>query len=265
MTVIRTTRESAGPRTWKGLVLAALSLLAAFLWPQEGGVAQSLRGSTASLDRQERSAAQHDFTYLGSPSQVEQFVKAGYLVQVRPNRDFDLHGVSYPFARPETRTFILRLSGQYRRACGEKLVVTSLTRPLSRQPQNASSRSVHPTGMAIDIRRSNTRSCRAWLENVLLSLEATGVLEATRESYPPHYHVAVFPNPYSRYVENLTTRRAETRVASSDVLEYRVRRGDSLWEIAQAHGVTVDQLKAENHLAGSRIYAGQLLKVPGTR
>jgi hypothetical protein len=227
--------------------------------------AQSLRGSSASLDRQARAARNHDFTYIESPGQLERFVRAGYLVQVRPNRDFDLHAVSYPFARPETRTFILRLSSQYRRACGEKLVVTSMTRPLSRQPRNASDRSVHPTGMAIDIRRSNSRACRSWLEDVLLSLEKSGILEATRESYPPHYHIAIFPEPYARYVENITSRQANTRMASSDVLEYRVRRGDSLWDIAQSHGTTVNRLRQENNLRGSRIYAGQLLKVPVTR
>jgi hypothetical protein len=227
--------------------------------------AQSLRGSSASLDRQARAARTHDFTYIESPGQLERFVNAGYLVQVRPNRDFDLHGVSYPYTRPETKTFILRLSSQYRRACGEKLVVTSMTRPLSRQPRNASDRSVHPTGMAIDVRRSNSRACRSWLEDVLLSLEASGVLEATRESYPPHYHIAVFPQPYARYVENITSRQAATRMASADVLEYRVRRGDSLWDIAKSHGTTVDRLRQENNLRGSRIYAGQLLKVPVTR
>ena len=226
---------------------------------------QSLRGSAASLDRQERSASAHDFTYLRSPTQVESFVKAGYLVQVRPNRDFDLHGVSYPFARPEVRTFVLRLSSQYRRACGEKLVVTSLTRPLSRQPRNASDRSVHPTGMAVDIRRSNTWSCRSWLEGVLLSLEGSGVLEATRESYPPHYHIAVYPQPYARYVEAQNSPAAQTRKASAEIAEYRVRNGDSLWVIAKAHGTTVDRLKQENNLRGSRIYAGQLLKVPSSR
>lgn len=249
--------ESSLPRAVL-LMMVVMSLLQ----PSDGN-AQSLRGSSASLDRQERAAGQHDFTYIRDPNQLERFVRAGYLVQVRPNRDFTLHGVSYPFARPETRTFILRLSSQYRRACGEKLVVTSLTRPQSRQPRNASSRSVHPTGMAIDIRRSNSRACRSWLESVLLSLEGSGVLEATRESYPPHYHIAVFPKPYARYVESLAARRAETRMASAgDVLEYRVRRGDSLWEIAQSHGVSVDRLKRENNLTGSRIYAGQLLKVP---
>lgn len=226
---------------------------------------QSLRGSPSSLDRQERAAQAHDFTYLQSPAQVESFVKAGYLVQVRPNRDFGLHGVSYPFARPEVRTFVLRLSSQYRRACGEQLVVTSLTRPLSRQPQNASDRSVHPTGMALDIRRSNNRSCRSWLEGVLLSLEGSGVLEATRESYPPHYHIAVYPQPYARYVEAQNSPAAQTRMASAEIEQYRVRNGDSLWDIAKAHGTTVDRLKQENNLRGSRIYAGQLLKVPTTR
>jgi len=240
-------------------LVATLSLL-----PQDIQ-GQSLRGSTASLDRQERAAQAHDFTYLESPGQLERFVQAGYLVQVRANRDFDLHGVSYPFVRPETRTFILRLSSQYRRACGEKLVVTSMARPLSRQPRNASSRSVHPTGMAVDIRRSNSRACRNWVESVLLSLEATGVLEATREYYPPHYHIALFPQPYTRYVADLSTRQAETRVASADVVDYRVRNGDSLWNIARSHGTSVDRLMQENDLKGSRIYAGQLLRVPVTR
>jgi LysM repeat protein len=119
--------------------------------------------------------------------------------------------------------------------------------------------------MAIDVRRSSSRACRSWLESVLLSLELTGVLEATRENYPPHYHIAVFPQPYARYVANQAAPQAQTRVASAGVLDYRVRNGDSLWDIAQSHGTTVDRLKQENNLTGSRIYSGQLLKVPVTR
>ena len=98
------------------------------------------------------------------------------------------------------KTFIERLSEQYRAACGERLVVTSLTRPITRQPPNASVISVHPTGMAADLRRSDSSGCRQWLETVLLDLEGKGVIEATREQYPPHYHVAVFPNPYLQYL-----------------------------------------------------------------
>jgi len=243
-------------------MVRTLLLVVGFLVAHTGGLeGQSLRGSARSVDYQFRVAQDHDFTFIKNPAQVERFVEAGYLVRVRSNRNFELHAVSYPFARPETRTFILRLSEQYRRACGEKLVVTSLTRPLSRQPWNASSRSVHPTGMAVDIRRSNSRACRSWLERVLISLEKTGVLEATREYRPPHYHVALFPKPYARYVERLT-RQADTRIASVDVLDYRVRRGDSLWDIARSHGTTVDRLKEANDLRGSQIYAGQTIRVP---
>lgn len=247
-----------------GAVVLALFLAAALLSIPRPLQAQSLRGSTRSVDLQFRVALDHDFTFLQSPGQVERFVESGYLVRVRANRYFELRGVSYPYARPETRTFILRLSEQYLRACGEKLVVTSLTRPLSRQPNNASSRSVHPTGMAVDIRRTNNMTCRSWLESVLLSLEGAGVLEATRESRPPHYHVALFPQPYARYVENLSS-ETNTRVASADVQAYQVRRGDSLWDIARSHGTTVDRLKEENDLRGSRIYAGQVLKIPAGR
>ncbi len=257
--------ELSPSRVAHGLILLGLGLVGSLAPPPGVILAQSLRGSSASLDRQEHAARVHDFTYLESANQVERFVKAGYLAQVRPNRDFTLHGVSYPFVRPEARTFILRLSSQYRRACGEKLVVTSLTRPLSRQPRNASPRSVHPTGMAIDVRRSNSRACRSWLENVLLSLEKAGVLEATRESYPPHYHIAVYPQPYARYVDQLTSRQADSRMASADGESYTVRAGDSLWEIAQTHGTTVDRIKQENNLRGSRIYAGQRLRLPATR
>lgn len=225
--------------------------------------AQSLRGSPASLDRQNRIAHEHDFTYISTGKRVLYFAQKGWLVRVRPNRDFELHAVSFPYARPDVVTFLHRLAAQYRGACGEKLVVTSLTRPTSRQPRNASERSVHPTGMAVDLRYSHNRRCRVWLEDVLLQLEKTGVIEATREHYPAHYHVAVFPKEYHRYVAALTDRQA-TRVASQplDRTRYKVRSGDSLWTIARAHGLSVDELKALNDLKGSRIYAGQTLELP---
>lgn len=247
-------------------VLAAFALAALGATP---AVAQSLRGSSSSLDIQNRIAREHDFTYIRTSSQVRRFVAAGYLVPVRSNADFDLHAVSFPYARPQVELFIRRLANQYRRACGEKLVVTSLTRPTSRQPRNASDRSVHPTGMAIDLRRSNDRNCRAWLEDVLLNLERAGLLEATRERYPPHYHVALFPRQYERYVQRLASRAdaprraaAEARKVSAETTQYRVRRGDSLWTIARRHGLSVDEIRSSNDLRSSRIYAGQLLKLP---
>lgn len=234
--------------------------------------AQSLRGSPASLDLQNRVAHQHDFTYLSNPAQVKKFVDLNLLVPVPGNSSYRLHAVSFPYARPEAKLFIERLAAQYRNACGEKLVVTSLTRPRNRQPRNASSRSVHPTGMAIDLRRSRKASCRSWLERTLLSLENQGVLEATRENYPPHYHVTVFPAPYEQYVATLIKRAAspQVRLAAADtdaVAEttsdsYEVSSGDTLWGIARRAGVSVAELKAMNGLVSGDIYAGQVIAVP---
>jgi hypothetical protein len=234
--------------------IAALILLLAV--PVDG---QSLRGSLNSVTRQYRTAQQHDFTFLTSGPRIDAFVEKGYLIRIPGDANYSLANVSYPFARPEVKLFVERLAAQYRAACGERLVVTSLTRPRNRQPSNASRRSVHPTGMAVDIRRSNQRSCRAWIEKTLLSLESQGVLEATRERWPPHYHVAVFPQPYAQYVASLTDRALPQ---PADIIHYEVRRGDSLWSIARNYGVDVDSLKEVNDLAGSAIYAGQTLRIP---
>lgn len=219
--------------------------------------AQSLRGSSSSMGRQARSAAEHDYTYLRNPAHVRTFVKRGWLVPVHSNADFMLAGVSFPYARPEVRTFIRRLGQQYRRACGERLVVTSLTRPKSHQPSNASRRSVHPTGMALDLRRSGNSKCRRWLESVLLSLERKRLLEATYERRPPHYHVALFPKPYARYVARLQAGGERLRI-------HRVARGDTLWTIARRYGTTVGDIKSANALRSNRIHPGQTLRVPSS-
>lgn len=232
-----------------------LILLVAWTTPASG---QSLRGSSKSLDLQNRVAEEHDFTYIDTPERVGYFASQGWLVRVSPNRDFQMYAVSFPFARPEVALFIERLSRQYMAACGEQLVITSLTRPTERQPRNASDRSVHPTGMAVDLRYSGNRNCRLWLERVLGDLEQTRVLEATRERYPPHYHIAIFPNQYAGYVEILQRRT----VSRSAEISYTVRSGDSLWTIARRHQTTVDELRQANGLHGSMIYAGQILEVP---
>ena len=242
-----------------------MSLLAGFLIFLAPGIGpvhgQALRGSEASVNRAYVRAEDHDFTFLQTAAQVQRFVEAGYLVRIRNDRDFVLHDVSFPYGRPEVKLFIERLGGQYHRACGEELVVTSLTRPLSEQPRNASIFSVHPTGMAVDFRTSMNSVCRLWLESTLLYLETAGVLEATRERRPSHFHVAVFPKPYADYVSDiLASAGAGDRLAAA--ARYMVRDGDSLWTIARRHGTTVPRLQAANDIRGSRIYAGQVLTVP---
>ena len=180
--------------------------------------AQSLRGSRTSMRKQNSVAQNQDYTFLETSADVWDFVEKGLLVPLNGNSNYKVEDASYPYARPAVKLFVERLAQQYRPECGEKLVVTSLTRPLSRQPANASDLSVHPAGMAVDLRRSKKASCRRWLERTLASLEGKGVLEATRERTPPHYHVAIYPSSYNRYVAELsgTTEAKVAQATSSD-------------------------------------------------
>ncbi len=244
---------------WVGRSVAGFGLFMTVL--AAPAAAQSLRGSPATVERQNLAALTHDFTFLRDAAHVRRFVEAGYLVPVTSNPAYSVKRISFPYARPEVELFLSRLGRQYREACGETLVVTSLTRPTTRQPWNASPRSVHPTGMAVDLRRSTNRSCREWLESVLLHLEGEGVIEAVRERRPPHYHVAVFPQPYAEYVDGLKASGQGTPGSRTAEAGYRVRPGDSLWTIARAHGLTLGELREANDLRGNRIHPGQLLRL----
>ena len=229
--------------------------------------AQSLAGSKASMVRQSRVAKQHDYSFLRTSSQVREFARRGLLVRLSGNSNYRVADVSFPYARPQVKTFVERLAEQYRDSCGERLVITSLTRPTTRQPRNASPLSVHPTGMALDLRRSGRPACRAFLEKTLLTLEGRDVLEATKENHPPHYHVSLFPEPYMRYLASKGEGEKPSSAGEGEVslAKYRVRGGDSLWDIAKRHGTSVDRLKRANGMSSSRLKPGQMLEIPQSR
>lgn len=159
----------------------------------------TLRGSHASMERQNRIARDEMFAFLRTNRDVARFADAGMLVPVPGNQDYVVLA-EWPYARPVVRDFVALLAREYREACGEQLVVTSLTRPTTRQPGNASPLSVHPAGMAADLRVSGRTQCVKWLGAELLRLEAASLLDATREYHPPHFHVAVFPEAFNGYL-----------------------------------------------------------------
>ena len=181
---------------WIASVTASVALLQAM---PAMAAAQSLRGSQGSIDRMYRQARTERLSFFETPASVRRQVAAGRLVRLVPGEGFTVHRVAYPFVRPATRTFVQRLGAQYRAACGERLVVTSAVRPATRQPANSAARSVHPTGMAVDLRKPKDPRCLRWLRTVLLDLERADLIEATEEYAPPHFHVAVFPTAYRRY------------------------------------------------------------------
>ena len=252
----------ARTQRWGRHIVVVIAVACVFLLCSDAA-AQSLRGSGASLDRQNRQAVHHDYSYLGNASEVQRFVEAGLLVPVYETADYWLKQVSFPVARPAVKLFIQRLGSQYRAACGERLVVTSLTRPVANQPSNASRRSVHPTGMALDLRRPYPGPCRTWLEDTLLFLEGQGMLEATRETNPAHYHIALYSEPYLAYVSRLTTRPVEEIVSLVNTeATYRVKRRDTLWDISRRYETTPEAIQRANGLRTADIYPGQLLKIP---
>lgn len=176
-------------------------LLAPLAW---ANVPTTLRGSKGSMIRQNDVATDMGYAFVETATDLPALVDSGAVVPLVGNADYEvLDDVAYPYARPEVRLFIERLAAQYHEGTGEKLVVTSLLRPSDEQPSNAHALSVHPAGIAVDLRVSKRAASQRWLEEVLLSLERKGVLDVTREHRPPHYHVAVFPEAYRSYLEGV--------------------------------------------------------------
>ena len=253
----RSARSSTDRYRLARLAVVASSLVLALLFwlgsPTLSG-AQNLQATASSMALQKKQAERHGFEFFNTPEDVYQAVEGGYLTAVEGNEHFVLKEVSFPFTRPEVKSFVELLAEKYHAACGEELVVTSLTRPKNRQPRNASKQSVHQAGMAIDMRRSWNRSCRRWMADMLLTLEVNGVLDAMLEWHPQHFHVALFPSQYRQHGSEI--------LESGERTHYQVTRGDTLWKIAKRHNTDVLAVKEMNGLRSSRIYEGQVLRLP---
>jgi hypothetical protein len=220
--------------------------LALALTVSTGGLLQaervpSLRGSPASMQEQNRVAKDHGLAFYRTATEIRRAVADGALAELRGNDDYAVADfVQYPYLRPEVVLFVERLGAQYREACGQRLVVTSAVRPTSEQPSNAHSLSVHPAGMAVDLRVSDRAECRSWIEMALMNLERQGVINGIREFRPPHYHVAVFPEPYLAYAQERMlsepTRPVEEMTATAEVERLVEAAGSSLLPAEQPTG-----------------------------
>jgi hypothetical protein len=199
MSVARLEEDEAMKKLMRTLLAAAAATLLAVSTAE----AAELRGSLSSMRKQHQIAASNDYAFVATSRQVSAEVENGDLEPVVSTEDYVLHDVSFPYARPEVKLFIERLGAQYHDELGSAMVVTSLLRPTRSQPSNAHRLSVHPAGMAVDLRVPADATQRGWLERTLLALESSGVLDVTREHNPPHYHVAIYPAAYRAYVAKL--------------------------------------------------------------
>lgn len=171
---------------FKTLTIGAVSALIA-----SPAYAQTLRGSRASVDLMYTTAQMRDLQFLHTTADIYSAAREGALKLISVTEDLELDKATFPFVLPNTLRFADSLAAEYHKGCGERIVVTSGARPIDKQPRNASPKSVHPTGMAVDFRRPKTPACLEWLRKALVDLEDRHVVEATEEHHPPHLHVAV--------------------------------------------------------------------------
>ena len=141
---------------YRSITLAVLFLCAAAARP---AAAQSLLGSPSSINRMYYHAVDHGMYFYKTASGLRKAVSEGRFVRLTGNQDYSLGAVSYPYVQEATLLFVERFAAEYHRACGEKLVITSAVRPASMRLANSVDRSVHPTGIAVDLRRPTRANC----------------------------------------------------------------------------------------------------------
>lgn len=251
---------------------------------------ESLHGSKESVEKMYDFALNHHMPFYLTPTNVDDAVAKGRLVALTGDSTYELtRGVGFAYATPQVKQFVEELAPQYLYACGAPLTVTSAARPKTNQPHNANPHSVHPTGIAVDLRRPFAGPCLNWIRNSLATLEAKGIVEATEEHHPVHLHIAVLAAPGARVVlPNLikgvamAPRVPATQLASSagapaqfsfaaasggevalPPRTYVVRPGDTIFDIAGKAGVSVATLQKANRLSPSAVLKpGTALTLP---
>ena len=111
-----------------------------------------------------------------------------------------------PYVLPTTAQFIYEIADAFSGAGCRGLRINDAARLVSERPSNGSVYSVHPAGMALDLRVINLSArCYEVLTNILSMAEMRGQADATREHRPPHFHVVVVQDSRPR-IDDLVAR-----------------------------------------------------------
>jgi hypothetical protein len=293
---LRPRRTTFRTRAFIALAAAIVAAVPHAAGAQRGArLPDALRGSRESVEKMYDFAESRRLPFYLTPTNIDDAIRKGRLVPLTGDSTYELtRGVGFSYATLEAKQFVLAFAPQYLAACGTPLTVTSAARPISRQPRNSNPYSVHPTGIAVDLRRPPAGPCQTWVRGALAELEARGFVEATEERHPAHLHVAVLTEPgriatlpsltAASFASRATLARAtppravasapspspsRARAVADDAIRdrtYRVREGDTLWDVARRTGVSVQALARENgRSARAVLRPGVTLRIPESR
>jgi membrane-bound lytic murein transglycosylase D len=116
-----------------------------------------------------------------------------------------------------------------------------------------------------DVRAWQIRSWNGIGNTIRVGQRLTVHVQSNRSSYYNQINSMTFAQKQElerrqRAGEDIFALRAGSS-GDGEVITYTVRRNDTLTAIAQRHGVSISAIQKENNMSGTRIYAGQTLKI----
>ena len=154
-------------------------------------------------------AKDSDYEFAATKERLLELVEEDTLVELEETKSLKFNKVSRPYVLPVVAEFVYRLADQYNygQRCGPLWLNGAARDTIFQQSLgNGSAKSVHPTGMAVDFKSTGlTDSCRDWLEQTLLEIEAAKRIDFTKERSPAHYHISVATHEYEAWLERRRT------------------------------------------------------------
>ena len=160
------------------------------LWPAQ--VVSLVGGCQTTSEQQLQYAFSIQLPLMTTETEYQSRINSGYFVRLE-GLFLDVRA-RRPYALPQTVAFLIKMSQAYSAAgCGQLIIMDAL-RLTTERPVNGSVYSVHPTGMAVDIRTKYIPiECADWLRAYVSQKEAAGEVDGTQELRPEHLHVVVVP------------------------------------------------------------------------
>lgn len=196
-----------------------------------GGMPAPLRGSLASLERQDERLQADGLEPIEDESDLAARIAHHFLVPLPVSSALTVNDELLPrhrYCRPWTALFLANLARDHDAAFHRPLEVTSAVRPASYQerlmringnaaPAEGDVFSPHMMGATIDIgKKAMSLEEIAWMRRRLLALEEAGVIDVEEEFEQACFHITVYKSYALRHVPLLEP-GFRTRTAEPDV------------------------------------------------